>query len=84
MIMESPNTPAKKNGIRRPKPNAKYEPSRSTKVEIHPNDAPNQYVPLMISDTVPLIRAGVSSPMHEFIAAYSPPMPMPITAKQTA
>jgi hypothetical protein len=34
--------------------------------------------------TRPRTRAGISSSMAELIAAYSPPMPTPVTKRQSA
>ena len=49
-----------------------------------PIAAPTQNVPLMARSTVPRTRAGISSSIAELIAAYSPPMPKPVSARQSA
>src|SRR5439155_14701195 len=75
-----------------PIPNANRHPSQigtrfgssSTSVAAAPSAAPTQYEPLMIKSTRPRTRAGISSSIAELIAAYSPPMPAPVTARKNA
>ena len=43
-----------------------------------PPAAPTQNEPLMATSTRPRYLAGISSSMAELIAAYSPPMPVPV------
>ncbi len=46
------------------------------------NVVPSQNDPFTTTSTVPRSRAGISSSMAEFTAAYSPPMPVPVTIRQ--
>ncbi|MND04413.1 hypothetical protein D3C83_246690 [compost metagenome] len=46
--------------------------------------APTQKVPLMARSTWPRTRAGMSSSIAELMAAYSPPMPKPVTKRKKA
>ena len=48
-----------------------------------PAAAPIQKDPLMAMSIRPRYLAGMSSSMAELIAAYSPPMPAPVIARQT-
>ena len=43
-----------------------------------PPAAPTQKDPLIATSTRPRYFAGISSSMAELIAAYSPPMPVPV------
>ena len=73
-----------------PSPKAKRQPrsigkrllSSTTKDRAAPAEAPSQYEPLMARSTQPRARAGMSSSMAELIAAYSPPMPRPVSARK--
>ena len=47
-----------------------------------PSAAPSQKVELMMRSTRPRTRAGMSSSMAELMAAYSPPMPAPVSARK--
>jgi hypothetical protein len=38
---------------------------------------------LIVRSTCPRTRAGISSSIAELIAEYSPPMPAPVSARQT-
>ena len=46
--------------------------------------APTQKLPLITRSLQPRTRAGISSWMVELIAAYSPPMPAPVTKRNSA
>ncbi len=58
--------------------------SSSTRLSSAPIAAPIQKLPLIARLTRPRTRAGISSSIAELIAAYSPPMPMPVIKRQTA
>ena len=49
-----------------------------------PMAAPIQKLPLMTRSVQPRTRAGISSWMVELMAVYSPPMPAPVTKRQSA
>ena len=49
-----------------------------------PSAAPTQKLPLMTRSVQPRTRAGISSWMVELIAAYSPPIPAPVTKRNRA
>src|SRR5436190_17133101 len=49
-----------------------------------PSMPPSQKLPLTIRSMRPRKLAGISSSMAELIAAYSPPMPNPVTARKRA
>ena len=69
-----------------PRPKASRQPhawsmtlgSSSGIVSSAPPAAPTQNEPLMATSTRPRYFAGISSSMAELIAAYSPPMPVPV------
>ena len=46
--------------------------------------APIQKLPLITRSHQPRTRAGISSWMVELIAAYSPPIPAPVTKRHSA
>ena len=50
-------------------------------VSSDPRVAPTQNEPLMATSTRPRCILGISSSIAELIAAYSPPMPMPVTVR---
>ena len=52
--------------------------SSSGIVSSEPSAAPTQNEPLIATSTRPRYVAGISSSIAELIAAYSPPMPMPV------
>ena len=52
--------------------------SSSGMVSSAPAAAPTQNEPLIAMSTRPRYFAGISSSMAELIAAYSPPMPVPV------
>ena len=58
--------------------------SSSTSEPSAPIAAPIQKLPLMTRSLQPRTRAGISSWMVELIAAYSPPMPAPVTKRKNA
>ena len=58
--------------------------SSSTRLSPAPSAAPSQKLPLIARLTRPRTRAGISSSMAELMAAYSPPMPSPVTKRHTA
>lgn len=58
--------------------------SSSTKLSALPAIVPSQYVPLIERSTQPRRRDGISSSIVELIAAYSPPIPIPVNARKTA
>ena len=58
--------------------------SSSTRLSPAPSAAPIQKLPLIARFTRPRTRAGISSSMAELIAAYSPPMPRPVTKRHSA
>ena len=49
-----------------------------------PSAAPTQKLPLMTRSVKPRTRAGISSWIVELMAAYSPPMPAPVTNRNSA
>jgi len=49
-----------------------------------PRAAPSQKLPLIARSVRPRNRAGMSSCIAELIAVYSPPMPAPVSARNTA
>jgi hypothetical protein len=51
---------------------------------IEPSAAPPQKVPFTARSVVPRLRAGISSWIAEFTAAYSPPMPAPVSIRNAA
>ena len=57
--------------------------SSSSSAARPPAAAPTQKLPLIAMSTRPRLRAGISSSMAELIAAYSPPMPMPVRNRKT-
>jgi hypothetical protein len=61
----------------------KKRPERNAPVTIDPITMPSQKVPLMARSTLPRRRAGISSSIAEFTAAYSPPIPAPVRKRQT-
>ena len=75
-----------------PIPKAKRQPnqignrfgSSSNSVAPEPSAAPTQYEPLIIKSTRPRTRAGINSSIAELIAAYSPPIPAPVSARKKA
>lgn len=58
--------------------------SSSTRLSAAPSAAPIQKLPLIARFTRPRTRAGISSSMAELMAAYSPPMPSPVTNRHSA
>ena len=56
----------------------------STTVSSDPPAAPTQNDPLIATSTRPRYLAGISSSIAELIAAYSPPIPIPATNRQSA
>ena len=74
-----------------PAPNARRQPTSRGKIAVSssssaarpPAAAPTQKLPLIAMSTRPRLRAGISSSIAELIAAYSPPMPMPVKKRQT-
>ena len=58
--------------------------SSSTRLKPAPSAAPTQKLPLIARLTRPRTRAGISSSIAELIAAYSPPMPKPVTKRHSA
>ena len=64
---------------RQPSHAGKMLRSRKTSAGAEPLAEPNQYVPLMSRLTRPRTRAGISSSIAELIAAYSPPIPAPVS-----
>ncbi|MCG3190378.1 MAG: hypothetical protein LKCHEGNO_03093 [Burkholderiaceae bacterium] len=58
--------------------------SSSARLISAPIAAPIQKLPLIARLTRPRTRAGISSSIAELIAAYSPPMPSPVSRRHTA
>lgn len=56
--------------------------SSSSKEAPEPSAAPAQNVEFIIRSRWPRTRAGMSSSIAEFTAAYSPPMPAPVSARK--
>ena len=56
----------------------------SSRLAAAPSAAPIQKLPLIARFTRPRTRAGTSSSMAELMAAYSPPMPRPVTKRHSA
>ncbi len=84
MIMPKP--------MKAPNPNASRQPSHSGSSfgsskgteTAAPAIAPSQNVPLTARSTRPRSLAGISSSMAELIAAYSPPIAMPVNMRNRA
>jgi hypothetical protein len=57
---------------------------RSTRLTALPTIVPIHHVPLIERSTQPRRRDGISSSIVELIAAYSPPIPIPVSARKTA
>ena len=58
--------------------------SSSTSEPAAPSAAPIQKLPLMQRSVQPRMRAGINSWMVELIAVYSPPIPAPVSARNSA
>jgi hypothetical protein len=58
--------------------------SSTTSEVMLPSAAPAQKVPFTAKSVAPRRRAGISSWMAEFTAEYSPPMPAPVSMRQSA
>ena len=58
--------------------------SSTTRLNPAPSAAPTQKLPLIARLTRPRTRAGTNSSMAELIAAYSPPIPRPVTKRHKA
>ena len=56
----------------------------TTSAMTEPSAAPPQKVPFTARSVVPRFRAGISSWIAEFTAAYSPPMPAPVIIRKNA
>ena len=56
----------------------------TTSAPIAPNAAPIQKLPFTTRSVKPRRRAGISSWIVAFTAAYSPPMPAPVSARKAA
>ena len=78
-MIASPSTAPTPKHSRQPTSTANDD--RNTIAAADPAIAPTQYDPLIIRSTRPRTRAGISSSMAELIAAYSPPMPAPVTKR---
>ncbi len=75
--------PPSPNASRQPIPGSTTDGSSSGMVSSEPKVAPTQNEPLMATSTRPRCALGISSSMAELIAAYSPPIPMPVTVRAT-
>ena len=80
--MPRPRIAPEPKAIRQPRSPAKSASSSSSSETSPPIAAPTQKLPLMARSTWPRLRAGISSSIAELIAAYSPPMPMPVRNRQ--
>jgi hypothetical protein len=83
-ITTSPSVAPIPNASRQPSQTGSQRGSSSTIVAAEPSAAPIQYEPLIIKSTRPRTRAGISSSIAELMAAYSPPMPAPVSARKNA
>ena len=82
-IATASNAPSAKHA-RQPHSGPSTRGSSSSRLRPAPSAAPIQKLPLIARLTRPRTRAGINSSIAELIAAYSPPMPRPVTKRQTA
>ena len=82
--MISPSAAPIANATRQPMSTGNSAGSSKTIVPAAPMAAPTQKLPLMTRSVQPRTRAGISSWMVELMAAYSPPMPAPVTKRHSA
>ncbi len=71
------------NASRQPTSGPNRPGSSSTMLSAAPAAAPIQKLPLIARSTKPRTRAGISSSIAELIAAYSPPIPKPVSSRQS-
>src|SRR5579884_322626 len=69
---------------RQPRSAGKIRSSRKSRLTALPNMVPSHQLLLMERSVQPRRRAGISSSMAELMAEYSPPMPMPVSARKAA
>ena len=82
--MASASTAPSRNPARQPCTGPSTRGSSRTRLSTAPRAAPSQKLPLIARFTRPRTRAGISSSIAELIAAYSPPMPTPVTKRHIA
>src|SRR5215831_10280739 len=82
--MMSPSAPPIAKPRRQPRSGANKDGSQKTNEAPDPAAAPSQKLPLTMRSTRPRYLAGISSSIAELIAAYSPPMPRPVIARNSA
>ena len=73
--------PPSPKASRQPSAGSTIEGSSNGMVSSEPRVAPTQNEPLIATSTRPRWALGISSSIAELIAAYSPPMPMPVTVR---
>ena len=76
--MPTASTAPSPKASRQPQAGSTSVGSSSGIVSSEPAAAPIQNDPLMATSTRPRYFAGMSSSIAELMAAYSPPMPMPV------
>lgn len=69
---------------RQPQSGGSHPGCSSTTAPNAPIAAPSQKLPLIARSVRPRKRAGISSWIAELIAAYSPPIPAPVSARKAA
>ena len=69
---------------RQPQSDGNRPGSNNTTAPNAPSAAPSQKLPLIARSVRPRKRAGINSWIAELIAAYSPPMPAPVSTRKTA
>ena len=72
------------NAARQPQSGGSRPGRKKVMAPAAPNAAPIQKLPLIARSVRPRNRAGMSSWIAELIAVYSPPMPAPVRARNTA
>jgi hypothetical protein len=80
MIPAASSAPSAK-ASRQPTSGANCRSSGSPSAVRPPAPAPTQNEPLMAMSSWPRLRAGISSSIAVLIAAYSPPMPKPVSRR---
>src|SRR5436309_12944209 len=83
-IIMIPSTAPMPNASRQPMEMGTMPVSSKAIVAAEPMAAPIQKLPLMMRSTRPRTRAGINSSIAELMAAYSPPMPAPVSARKMA
>ena len=83
-MIAKPSTPPIAKAARQPMVGGMIRGSSTSSDPAAPSAAPIQKLPLIARSVQPRRRAGMSSSIAELIAAYSPPMPMPVAKRNSA